>query len=84
MSETLAEPTVWNSYALAAFLTSGFFGGFVYWLAAGQFAGRAPGASAGSGAPAGTAGQSAKPERTQTDNANAAAAMDPIWKAQSS
>lgn len=84
MSETLAEPTVWNSYALAAFLTSGFFGGFVYWLAAGQFAGRAPGASAGSGAPAGTAGQSAKPERTQTDNANAVAAMDPIWKAQSS
>jgi hypothetical protein len=83
-SETLGEPTVLNGYALAAFLTSGFLAGFVYWLAAGQFAGRAPGASAESDARAGTAAQSATPERTPGDSANAAAALDPIWKAQSS
>ncbi|HVZ05544.1 hypothetical protein [Hyphomicrobium sp.] len=41
-SEVSGEPTIFNNYALKAFLTTGFFGGFVYWLAAGQFAGRAP------------------------------------------
>jgi MFS family permease len=82
MSETLGDPTVLNGYALAAFLTSGLLGGFVYWLAAGQFAGRAPGASSGSGAR--STGRSAKSERSQGDNAEAAAALDPIWKAQSS
>ena len=83
-SETLGEPTVLNTYALAAFLTSGFLGGFVYWLVAGQFAGRAPGAPTRSDARAGAAGQSAKPEHTPSDNAKAMAAVDPIWKAQSS
>lgn len=42
VSEVPGEPTVFNNYALKAFLTTGFFAGFVYWLAAGQFAGRAP------------------------------------------
>lgn len=42
VSEVPGEPTVLNNYALKAFLTTGFFAGFVYWLAAGQFAGRAP------------------------------------------
>jgi MFS family permease len=82
MSETLGDPTVLNGYALAAFLTSGLLGGFVYWLAAGQFAGRAPGASSGSDAR--STDRSAKPKSTPSDNAAAAAALDPIWKAQSS
>jgi hypothetical protein len=41
-SEVPGEPTILNNYALKAFLTTGFFAGFVYWLAAGQFAGRPP------------------------------------------
>lgn len=40
-SEVQGEPTIFNNYALKTFLTTGFFAGFVYWLAAGQFAGRA-------------------------------------------
>jgi hypothetical protein len=40
-SEVSGEPTVLNNYALKTFLTTGFFAGFVYWLASGQFAGRA-------------------------------------------
>jgi hypothetical protein len=39
-SESPGQPTILNNYALKAFLTTGFFGGFVYWVAAGQFAGR--------------------------------------------
>lgn len=39
-SEVPGQPTILNNYALKAFLTTGFFAGFVYWLAAGQFAGR--------------------------------------------
>lgn len=41
-SEVTGQPTILNNYALKAFLTTGFFAGFVYWLAAGQFAGKAP------------------------------------------
>lgn len=41
-SEVAGQPTIFNDYAIKTFLTVGFFGGFVYWLAAGQFAGRAP------------------------------------------
>jgi len=33
------DPTIVNSYAIAAFLTSGFFSGISYWLVAGRFAG---------------------------------------------
>lgn len=33
------QRTLANSYALAAFLTTGFMGGIAYWLAAGRFAG---------------------------------------------
>jgi hypothetical protein len=40
-SEVTGQPTILNNYAIKAFLTVGFVGGFVYWLAAGQFAGRA-------------------------------------------
>ena len=39
-SEVAGQPTILNNYAIKAFLTIGFFGGFFYWLAAGQFAGR--------------------------------------------
>jgi len=45
-SEVQGEPTIFNNYALKTFLTTGFFAGFVYWLASGQFAGRAPAAVA--------------------------------------
>lgn len=41
-SEVPGEPTILNNYALKTFLTTGFFAGFVYWLASGQFAGWAP------------------------------------------
>lgn len=41
-SEVAGQPTILNNYAVKAFLTTGFFAGFVYWLAAGQFAGRPP------------------------------------------
>lgn len=39
-SEAPGAPTVLNNYALKAFLTSGFFAGLAYWLAAGHKAGR--------------------------------------------
>ena len=39
-SGVAGQPTILNNYAIKAFLTIGFFGGFFYWLAAGQFAGR--------------------------------------------
>ncbi len=41
-SEVTGQPTILNSYAIKTFLAVGFVGGFVYWLAAGQFAGRRP------------------------------------------
>ncbi len=41
-SEVAGQPTILNNYAIKTFLTVGFFGGFFYWLAAGQFAGRPP------------------------------------------
>ncbi|RUP00187.1 hypothetical protein [Hyphomicrobium sp.] len=41
-SEVAGQPTILNNYAVKAFMTVGFAGGFVYWLSAGQFAGRAP------------------------------------------
>lgn len=42
MSEVAGQPTIFNNYAVKAFVTVGFFAGFIYWLAAGQFAGRTP------------------------------------------
>lgn len=39
-SEVAGQPTILNSYALKNYVTTGFFGGLAYWLAAGQFAGR--------------------------------------------
>lgn len=45
-SEVPGQPTVYNNYAFKTFITTGFFAGFVYWLAAGQFAGKAPEAAA--------------------------------------
>jgi hypothetical protein len=45
-SEIPGQPTVYNNYAFKTFITTGFFAGFVYWLAAGQFAGYAPEAAA--------------------------------------
>lgn len=41
-SEVGGQPTILNDYAAKAFLTAGFFAGFVYWLASGQFAGKPP------------------------------------------
>lgn len=41
-SEQLGQPTIANNYALTAFLTAGFVGGFVYWLISGRIAGGQP------------------------------------------
>jgi hypothetical protein len=41
-SEVAGQPTILNNYALKAFVATGSFAGFVYWLASGQFAGRPP------------------------------------------
>ena len=38
-SEVAGQPTIFNNYALKAYLTSGFFAGLVYWFAAGCKAG---------------------------------------------
>lgn len=40
-SESPDQPTIFNSYALVAYVTAGFFGGLVYWLTAGRYAGLA-------------------------------------------
>ncbi|MGI9479296.1 MAG: hypothetical protein ACR2PI_21515 [Hyphomicrobiaceae bacterium] len=40
MTETVSEPSIVNSYAMAAYLTSGFVGGLVYWLFSGRRATR--------------------------------------------
>ena len=40
MGESPDAPSIINSYAMAAFLTTGLVGGFVYWLFAGRFARR--------------------------------------------
>ena len=46
-SETGSQAeTIVNDYAIKAFLTAGFFGGFAYWLFAGRFAGARPGSEA--------------------------------------
>ncbi len=37
--EAAGQPTIVNNYALKAFLTTGFLGGFAYWLFAGRSAG---------------------------------------------
>jgi drug/metabolite transporter (DMT)-like permease len=37
-SETGAEPSIVNSYAVTAFVAAGFVAGMVYWLIAGRFA----------------------------------------------
>ncbi|MGI9403223.1 MAG: hypothetical protein ACR2OF_01785 [Hyphomicrobium sp.] len=39
LAEVGSEPTIVNDYAIRAFLTLGFFGGFAYWMAAGRRAG---------------------------------------------
>lgn len=38
-SEVAGQSTILNSYALAAFLTTGLFSGLIYWALAGRFAG---------------------------------------------
>jgi hypothetical protein len=38
-NESATEASIVNSYAMAAYLTSGFAGGFIYWLFAGRRAG---------------------------------------------
>jgi hypothetical protein len=42
-SEVAGQVTVLNNFAVKTFVTTGFFAGFVYWLVAGQFAGRPDG-----------------------------------------
>jgi hypothetical protein len=39
LSEVESQPSIVNDYAVRAFLTVGFFGGFAYWMAAGRRAG---------------------------------------------
>ena len=38
-AENASQPTIFNNYALVAFITAGSIGGLVYWLAAGRRAG---------------------------------------------
>jgi hypothetical protein len=38
-SEVPGQPTILNNYALQSYVTAGFFGGLVYWLIAGRWAG---------------------------------------------
>ena len=38
-TESPGDPTIVNKFALAAFLTTGFVGGTVYWLISGRYAG---------------------------------------------
>lgn len=38
-SEASGQPSIFNNYALQAYLTAGFFGGLVYWLVAGAYSG---------------------------------------------
>lgn len=38
-SEVAGQPSIFNNYALQAYLTAGFFGGLVYWLIAGVHSG---------------------------------------------
>ena len=38
MGESAGAPSIVNSYAMAAFLTTGLVSGFIYWLFAGRFA----------------------------------------------
>lgn len=51
MSEVAGQPTIFNNYAVKTFVTAGFFAGFIFWLAAGQFAGRTPPAAAARSGP---------------------------------
>jgi hypothetical protein len=44
-TEQIGQPTIANNYALTAFLTAGFVGGFVYWLVSGRHAGKRGGNS---------------------------------------
>lgn len=46
-SEVPGQPTILNNYAVQAFFTAGFFAGFMYWLASGQFAGAPAGSRSG-------------------------------------
>lgn len=39
-SETAGQATIFNNYALRAFVTAGLVSGLVYWFAAGRYAGR--------------------------------------------
>lgn len=54
-SEAPGQPTIFNNYALKAFLTSGFFAGLAYWLAAGR-GGRSDRDGSGTGSGTGTFG----------------------------
>lgn len=38
-SEVAGQPSIFNNYAIAAFVTSGALAGFVYWLVSGRYAG---------------------------------------------
>ena len=50
LNEADGQPSIVNDYALRAFLTVGFFGGFAYWMASGRGAGGRRGDAAASGA----------------------------------
>jgi hypothetical protein len=78
-SEIPGEPTIFNNYALKTFLTTGFFAGFVYWLAAGQFAGRAPAvvaAGPASSLPETTAEPQVEAQEEKTSAASEPAALE--------
>ena len=43
LTEAPGQTTILNNYALMAFLTSGFAGGFAYWLVSGRLVAGLPG-----------------------------------------
>lgn len=48
LTETPGRPSIFQAYALIAFLTSGLVGGLIYWAFSGRYAATTPGAGAAS------------------------------------
>jgi hypothetical protein len=62
-SEAAGQPTIVNSYALAAFLTSGVVGGLIYWLLSGRYAGNLMYSDDPTGTPPETGKKSSQPQQ---------------------
>jgi hypothetical protein len=82
-SEVPGEPTILNNYALKAFLMTGFVSGFIYWLAAGQFAGNPPMGASTPGVTPDHAGGSTEQKSARRDAETSVDITHPITVAQS-